>query len=729
MRLSCTLVAIAMASAVMAEESITPLPVATAHNDLGVIVVTASRTDEAVKDAPQAVTVLTGQAIAERQANTPNQMLREEPGVWSVQVNAQGSPILRGQIGNRVLYLWDGVRLNNGALFAGPNGYFNQFPVGSVERMEVLLGPGAVQFGSDAIGGTINIISKAADPFDAPLGVHGRAGYRYGSADHGQTAYTDATMVGDRIALSVGVTGQNIEDFKGADVGEIENTGYESYGGHAAFGLRVTDDQTLRVSFVGNRREDVESYAQSKLNSPGVAPRFFNPFEQRWIAKGEYEIDDIGQASEKLVFSAYLQDFSQQRITTRENGAKTQILATTADTDQEITGFGVVNNGHIGSVRLTTGADARFERLAVDQTLLTTVKATGVGTTSVPSGSTPDGTYDVMDAFAIADVPMRHDLTLRIGARYEVTHLDSDPSPEDAVAPYTTVADMDLDKTWSAPTGSLGLIWDMTPTWSLAGNVATGFRSPTYSDVLSVGTVVFSSTAYSLPSPDVEPERSLTYELSLRHDAERTWGRVTGYYTDIRDMVVSVEDGTITTSSGTFTAFRKMNTGHGMVAGVESEIGCKITEQWSVFANGTYTYGKDLEENEPLRFIPPLNGLVGTRWDATDGRWWTEGVLVLVDKLRRHAPQDETDAGFSTDPGLGSPNTTTNLPYRDDWTIPGYAVVNLRGGWTFVQSGFNSLKLTVDLNNVLDHDYREAYAQQQLVAPGRNVVVGLEGTF
>lgn len=728
MRLSMTLLAVTAAIAA-AEDAPAAKPAEQSRNGLDAIVVTASRNAEEAKDAPQAVGVLTAQAIAERLARTPNQMLREEPGVWSTQVNTQGSPILRGQIGNRVLYLWDGVRINNGALFSGPNAYFNQFPVGSVDHMEILLGPGAVQYGSDAIGGTINIISKAADPFAAPQGVHGRAGYRYGTGDHEQTAYSDVTMVGDRYAFAAGVSGQNVEDYKGAGVGEIENTGFEAFGGHAAFGVRVTDNQTLRLSFVGNRREDVESYSQSKLNSPDVPPRLFTPFENRWIAKAEYEITDLGPGSDRLVFSAYRQEYSQQRITTRENTAKTQILATTADIDQEITGFGVQNTGRVGAVRLTTGADARFERLTNGQTLTTTVKSTGASSVSVPTGSTPDGTYDVMDAFAIADVPLRNDLTLRAGVRYERTHLDSDPSPEDAVAPYTTVDGMDLDKVWDAPTASLGLIWDMAPTWSLAANVATGYRAPTFSDVLSVGTVVYSSTAYSVPSPDVEPERSITYELSLRHDADMSWGRVTGYVTDITDMVVSEADGTITTPSGTFTAFRKMNTGHGRIMGVESEAGYRVTEQWSIFANATYTRGQDLSKDEPLRFIPPLNGLIGTRWDAIDHRWWSEGVLVMVDRLRRHSPQDESDAGFSTDPGLGSPNTTTNPPYRSDWSIPGYAVVNLRAGYTVAASGFTTLKLTADLNNLLDHDYREAYAQQQLVAPGRNLVVGIEGTF
>src|SRR5487761_2055043 len=73
------------------------------------VVVTATRTAEAVNDLPQSVTVVTAEAIERRQPQTPNEMLREEPGIWSVQVPVQGSPIIRGQIGNRVLYMWDGI--------------------------------------------------------------------------------------------------------------------------------------------------------------------------------------------------------------------------------------------------------------------------------------------------------------------------------------------------------------------------------------------------------------------------------------------------------------------------------------------------------------------------------------------------------------------------------------------------------------------------------------------
>ncbi len=112
------------------------------------VTVTATRSPAQIENVPQFVNVLTPEAIGERQARTPNMMLREEAGVWTPQEAQQGSVIIRGLIGNRVLYLWNGIRINNGAIISGPNQFFNQVPPGAVERMEVVQGPGAVQYGT-----------------------------------------------------------------------------------------------------------------------------------------------------------------------------------------------------------------------------------------------------------------------------------------------------------------------------------------------------------------------------------------------------------------------------------------------------------------------------------------------------------------------------------------------------------------------------------------------------
>ena len=85
---------------------------------------------------------------------------------------ARRSSIVRGLIGNRILILVDGIRINNAIYRLGPNQYLNTIDIHRVERIEVLRGPGSVLYGSDALGGLINIITRkpmAADGVSAGL--------------------------------------------------------------------------------------------------------------------------------------------------------------------------------------------------------------------------------------------------------------------------------------------------------------------------------------------------------------------------------------------------------------------------------------------------------------------------------------------------------------------------------------------------------------------------------
>lgn len=690
------------------------------------VVITASRTADILPDVPFSLTVVDQSAIERRQPTTPNTMLKEQPGIWSVNVPAQGSPIIRGQIGNRVLYLWDGVRINNGSLFGGPNGYFNQFPLDAVDRIEVLRGAGSVQYGSDAVGGVINILQKRGE-FSDKLEAGGDLYGRYGTNNEENTEAFNVHLSDQRFALVGGMTRQDVGDYHGPN-GAVSPSGFNALGGYVNLAVRPARDQTIRLSFIENERTDVDSYVQSKLNPSGV-PRIFNPVERRGILKLDYSIENLGVLSSELKLYGYYEFYDQLRE--RRTESATAFSTTTTDTSQNVLGAGIQNTTKFDRLRFVYGVDYRHEELDSSLHLRSINLPTGHVTDSEPAGNTPDGTYDVLSAFLSSEFRPVEALLLTAGVRFENTHLRSTSKPLDVIpnAGYT-LEDLDVDKSWNSVVWNVGSIVSVTRHWDVVANIGTGFRAPTYADLLSAGTPVFSSRIASVPSPNLDPEKSLTFELGPRVHSTHFSGSLTGYYTKLTDLVMQVSSGTVDIpGQGTFIATHNSNAGKGYVTGAELALAFQPTPQWTFFANATYTYGQNQSTDTPLRFIPPLNGAFGIRYESPSGRWWVEAAEVWAARLTRHAPDDEQDAGFSRDPAYGSPNTTTNPPLRDNFDIPGFWVTNIRGGVKVWERQGRSLALTVDLNNIFNKSYREAYSQQQLEAPGFGAVFGARLTF
>lgn len=126
------------------------------------MVVTASRFEQPVENIVAPISVISRSEIQQSQAKTLTEVLRRLPGV-EVAVNGgigqNASLFLRGTNSNHALILIDGVRMNN-AIVSGIN--LNRLPLNQVERIELIRGSGVAMYGSDAIGGVLNIITRSA---------------------------------------------------------------------------------------------------------------------------------------------------------------------------------------------------------------------------------------------------------------------------------------------------------------------------------------------------------------------------------------------------------------------------------------------------------------------------------------------------------------------------------------------------------------------------------------
>ncbi|MGF1708067.1 TonB-dependent receptor domain-containing protein [Enterovibrio baiacu] len=126
------------------------------------MVVTASRFEQPVENVVAPISVVTRAEIEQSQAKTLTEVLRRLPGVEigsNGGIGQNSSLFLRGTNSNHSLVLVDGVRMNN-SMTAGIN--INRFPLNQVERIELIRGSGVAMYGSDAIGGVLNIITRSA---------------------------------------------------------------------------------------------------------------------------------------------------------------------------------------------------------------------------------------------------------------------------------------------------------------------------------------------------------------------------------------------------------------------------------------------------------------------------------------------------------------------------------------------------------------------------------------
>ena len=124
------------------------------------VVVTATRLETAAEEVTTSLTVISAEQIRAQQAQTALEALRQVPGLDVVQTGSRGnttSVFLRGSNSNQVLVLLDGMEMNT--VTAG-NFDFAHLPADNVERIEILRGSGGTLYGSKAVGGVINIITK-----------------------------------------------------------------------------------------------------------------------------------------------------------------------------------------------------------------------------------------------------------------------------------------------------------------------------------------------------------------------------------------------------------------------------------------------------------------------------------------------------------------------------------------------------------------------------------------
>ncbi|MFN6018063.1 MAG: TonB-dependent receptor plug domain-containing protein, partial [Verrucomicrobiota bacterium] len=258
---------------------ITPLILLTAapalaQNLLDPLVVSATRTNRSASDTAYSTATIDADFIRETSRRTLPEALQYTPGVF-VQKTAHGhgSPIIRGFTGRQNLLLVDGVRLNNSSWRSGAVQYWNTVDALSLDRLELIKNQGSVLYGSDAIGGTLNALTKSSDFKNRAEGQFyqaGSASYEFranGQGSHIGRLETE-TGIGGKFGVMLGLSAKDFGDIEDSSVGRMHGTGYREQDLDLRADWTVKPDSTLTFYHSQVNQDEISRWHRTR-NNPG----------------------------------------------------------------------------------------------------------------------------------------------------------------------------------------------------------------------------------------------------------------------------------------------------------------------------------------------------------------------------------------------------------------------------------------------------------------------------
>lgn len=658
-----------------------------AQERLDEILVTATRRTVSIADVSSGLTLIDGAAAREQKLVTD--ALAAEVGVYLQQTTpGQGAAIIRGLKGSSILHLVDGMRLNNAIFRSAPTQYFALVPTGAVERIEVLRGTPASLYGSDAVGGVVQLVTRVPRFDSARTEYRGEFHAAYDTAELGRMLSGTIDAGNERIATSVSADLLKTGDRRTGSGERIGPSGYESRAVRWVVAGRPDDDRSWLVD--AHYLEQPETPRVDELvpgfgqAEPSSSEFFFKP-NRRVFLHGKYGHEDglfgldwnVDLAWQRIDDDSMSRDFeaTDRRFESNRSDLYGLVVSGSRVSDSGSWVAGV-------EMYLDEVSSARREENILD------------GQVTELTPRFPDGSrIERADLFGNTEqyVSARNIL----GGGLRISHENvSLPETPVSVAASVSVTDM---------SGDLGWIFNANDNWQIVANAGFGFRAPNVFDLGTLGNRP--GNRFNVPNPNLDSERVVQFDAGARYTGERARFELMLYALDYTDRITSVLTGDVTPEGRDIV--QSVNAADSTVRGFEGGAGLDLNDTMSLEAVLNYTWSEERvpgSPTEPGDRIPPLSGRLNFSYDA-GGDFRLDAWLRFAGEQDRLSSRDIRDIRID-------PNGTSGwgiLGARGSWDVA--------GGWLF----------TLGVDNVFDKRYR--VHGSGLDAPGRNLMIGVRRTW
>lgn len=664
--------------------------------------VTASRVEQELLDVPMSVSVMTEEQIERSSAKTVGDLLKNVPGVRVMNDGSQGMKRIqiRGEDAFRTVVMIDGQRITEHKSMSGAPILIDP---SMIERIEVIKGPASVLYGSDAIGGAINIITKKGG--ERPVQGEVSAGMTSGNSGTSVSGSIFGAFNGWEYRVSAS---HEKADNLHTPLGEVENTDFSAK--NASLYLAYNFNEDVKAGLTLDHYDLDFNTGLQNMTAAGYDDFLVAVPEWKRTKVGAFvEAKDLSDNLVRVRADAFYQKsdkWMHNRVWVSPMPVYSMKMDNYADNQLDQYGVAIQTDWQLGDLHyLIAGYEFNYDDLeAMTNTHTRSDWALPNRNDSYTRKLSRNTGYQQMHAvYAAMESILPADFTLNYGARY--TWVESEVKTWEGQTSQTTDSTTDPGKPGLAykdkkssndgrAVFNLGTVWRGIEHTALRATWAQGFRAPNLMEryiptSMGGGNVV--------ANPDLEPERSNNYELGARFTPGRAVLDVAVFYSDAKNYIETFEVRP--------DEYMNKNVAGAKTHGIEVEASYRFENGFEPYVNGTWMRRK-FEQDGTSTYdsgTPELYGRYGVRWYG-----------------------DVQGASLRTDFYAVSQSETALYDFDDKVTTryAGSTYFNLEAGVAFGPQ--NAYSFDVGLYNITDKAYK---LSDSIYEPGRYFAAKFNAKF
>ncbi len=690
------------------------------------IVVEVQRKETEIWNTPASIELLDQEEIQQLQPNGLADLVRYQPAISFDQSNdrrGNGTFVIRGLSGNRVIMLLDGTRLPDGFGSAGVSNGRNSFEPYSMGDIQFMKGPSSALYGSDALAGVVLLNTVSPDALlggsDSPIFELG-GGYDQVNEGFRQTATVAGPAGGGSYLLQA-----STRQFSETDIyGDYENFPLDGTQENLLFKWENSSNPDNQYGFLMDywRRAVDASFNSALSPARNITNHYEEDESHRWRIGFQQELANVFNL-DRLDWQIDFQEgvIAEDEFEHRLDGGVPILNREDVEVNQELVSASVLLGETWENHDLLAGIDIvrkSSERINFYRDIYLDTGEVDLSRNGVvyPLRPHPYSETDLLGIFVQDEIFLLEDrLRLNLGLRYD--YYKNSPEPDALYFNSNPTGQRVGEVSSESFSPTLGVVYAVDDAVSLFGNYTSGFRTPPVSEQY-INTFIQSRgfPHEVLANPDLTSEKSNGVEVGLRLRHAIGSLEIAAYRTDYEDFIESTRSGTRPNPIPGFrpvTQIRYLNLSDVEIDGTELDAEIYLhnlfetPHQWLLDFSFASLDGENRSTDEPLTSVGPRQGILGLTFRSANNDFGGRLNARFVDEFDNVRP--------------------------GTLVVPSYTTVDLSAFYNFSPNFSAHLRI----NNLLDEQYWHQFVAGSRItgdigdsaAPGRNVSVSIRYGF